>query len=299
MIKFLAIFFIITFSLTSCGRLSEKFGRSKTGETLVRFSPSNANVFAYPPYLGKFIVYAVGVNGTTYTTSKSFSLLSNASEVAFSLPNGFYKFYGITWEGPTNPLEGVSACGSAFNGQPVALNGGLLVVNLNLDPTLTPLNSCGFNSSGPFAPSGYSGFGGSSTFFTVNIDFCNGITGSSCTTQYVAWDSGHSMQVSLLDYVKNNGIFTIIPGTVAKGVCVSSIINGTTNTNMRIPPGTTNTVEPRFLAVSVDVFSNVTCSGSPIRSFIFQDGMINGIGNPAKTYLSVGSGILSYLIDVN
>jgi hypothetical protein len=287
--------------LASCGSFHEKFGRAK-GKTTISFASGQLSSFTYPPYLGGFVVYVVGVNGNPYSTAKTFPSLAGLAGLNLSVPNGPYQIFGVAWEGPSGTfLQGDSACALGDNGSVIGLNGGSRTITLNFNPsTAGATNFCGYNQGTPFGPNGSSGYGGSPKFNTVNIDYCNGLSGTACSTDYTSWDSTHSVRYTLLSYVKEGVSFGELPDANPLSTCVTSISNGTTNPNIRVPVGGPVGGSPGFTAFKADVFAGGSCSGAPVRTFMFRDGLAAGLSsNPAKSVFSFASGFTSVKVDIN
>lgn len=266
-------FLFVLFSLSSCGKFTEKFGRLSGEETAVRFSVEGMN--GPTAALAGVMVYAVRSSddrsrGAKYFTSES------ATDVDWMIPNGVYNFYALGYTGAN--MTGAMKCGRA---NLISLAGGSQQVAIEMTHT----GQCG---TPPFSPAGY-GVASTDSPRTLFLGFCASSGGDISITDAFANDcdglssrpaagSASSIKIRIEEYAKwdPNQQGVGLSGGISSA-CAAGVYVGSPVTTILTPPYGSPFV------ITIFAYSDGACS-TYLSSYTFTGGVINGADNSTMRF---------------
>ena len=269
------------FSLAGCGKLEEKFGRQRAGETTVHFRATGPGAVALN---GKVLVYLVGADGNPVTLNGV--LDSDTSGGSISAPNGVYKVGAVGWAG-LNVAEGGSYCGYGF-GDPnakVILAGSAVTVPIPMafSNCYSTTNDIIFNDQN----GGYNG--GNLTW--LYLKYCSSMSVGSCTVS-----NTHDTKYAkfAVDIYRRHGDTQSNLGRLELGC--SLITGGTAATVKRIPLGTKGAFPKIFsLTFSLHAAADSSCTQPPLLTYEARNGLVNGATSGTANSMGETSGSYGYL----
>lgn len=277
-LKIILLISPLIFLATGCGKLSEKFGRIREGESRVTFALAGdeKNFSSFNTLQGRALVYLVGVNGTNFTTN--LELDNETSDYTVVVPNGQYKVYAVGWAGP-NSVEGQSYCGFGSSGNVISLQGGATTVPIGMT-----VGNCDFTNSSIFADAGLTD---STNFSSLSINFCNGITGTpSCTANDNGY-GGNYLKFNF-DIYRSDSVGYQRLGNFEFGCGFINTNNAASS--KRIPLGNSSGAFPKIFAVNFSVHTDSSCTSAPVITFAARNGIRNGASSGAAASASTSSG---------
>lgn len=256
-IQFSTLILILT---SSCGKLSEKFGRLEDeGYTRVYLQEAHNPLAA--TLTGGLMVYFLKTHNPDDGYAYGFQSEDSAHTKQVLLPNGSYKVYAFGFTG-ANIGEGQSRCGFGDGGAVINLSGVSRTVTISMDTS-----NCNFGAAGPFSSAA-----GSDTppyFDALNVTLCsnNPYPGCSAVTSGTYYVKFHLLGGQR----PTNGSFIQNSSDTISSACSSVLSGGQVTTNTRIPIGG-SVLSPPF---SLTFYSDAGCT-SPVTgssTFTFPDGM--------------------------
>lgn len=247
--------------LTSgCGEFRENFGRLEKGQSKVSFVARGDDEVSAMTLGGRILVYLVSED-MNFVTNVLLQTEADAN-ASVTVPNGRYAVIAVGWVGP-NPVEGQGYCGFG-NGGPVDLNGGNVTI-----PITMSTNACSFSNSTVFSDAGHTT---GSDFTTLGVNFCNGITGASCTANDNSY-GGNYLKMSFDIFRKEGGGFQKL-GEFNFGCGFINTNNAATS--KKVPLGNSSGTIPKIFALSFSIHTDSNCTSAPLATFAARNGVRNG-----------------------
>lgn len=221
---FCSLFLIVV----ACGRLNDKFGRSKSDYTSVKLSTNGDPRLAAQD--GGMMVYFARNGGGNGGMAFAFPNELAGGGTPVAVPNGSYKVYALVWDGGGSALkaEGVSRCATGNAGADINLTGTSVTVSLNFSQ-----GQCSFGDNGYFSSAMAADAG--SNFDTITVQLCTGQPSAACNP---VTSPTYFIKATILAGEKPGGSSTLIraPNQPVQTSCVG-MSGGTASTNWRIPVG--------------------------------------------------------------
>ncbi len=275
------LFCLALTALSGCGRLANVFKPLTPNTTRVKFrlAPPPGSMAPLVNLDGGVMVYAIN---TAVTRGGGAGLEDNHDDTTMDLMNDTYKFWAVGWVGPNN-MEGQTYCGYGFGGNPVYLDGGEEEVTIHMS-----VANCGFGATNFFGLASHSNGGGN--FDLLDTNFCTNTnpTNGSCTADS-SFDSGSFLV--LMDGWRYYDGQEFETDEALESNCFSGISGGLKTTSLALPSGMNGGQgNPNPFLMTIEVFSNATCSGQPAKEIRFKDGLAGISSSPGYIRSSLYDG---------
>jgi len=195
------------------------------------------------------------------------------SSVDITLENGGYRFFGVSFDGPSD-LFGQGRCALSNNGSIINLNGGEQFVDLNFST-----NGCQFSTSSIF--SNDPDTAGNFRWISTAICTPGSTLPGSCINDGSYFNATGSIEVVLNGYKSFNGDqIKVMEDSVFSSDCATfdgSAVGNFSSPGVRIPLGNPNMAFGDLISMSFRVYppGDDTCSTTPIRVYDFPYGVSN------------------------
>jgi hypothetical protein len=278
-ISFLALSLAIT--LSSCGYIDKKYGRSDDADTNLSFNLAGSGHFnaLSGELYGGIYVYLVGQNGapTANVLMKNVFTLSG-----ITLPNGLYKLYAVGWDGdnsgactaatPCSPVQNQTHCSDPA-GVNVNLTGGSQVVSIALNQSNCTYGSASVFSGGQSSPA-------ITSIKPLAIMLCGSASSlPTCNTPGSPWD----VKFEIVTYRKDGNSMVINEAETDQIGCATSVSNSSVATGKNFVTGSTSAADRPF-AYRFRIYpSSSGCTGTMQAEFLFKEGLENYATSPGST----------------